>query len=125
MQTKKAGQRKNFAIYSFKGFFIGVINGLLGAGGGMLAVPLMTKSGVNQTQAHATSVAVIFPLSLFSAFLYLHAGRVQLADVYGYLPWGICGAIIGAYMLPKIPRAMLRRVFALITAIAGFRLLLR
>lgn len=125
MHGEKIEPRKNFIAHSSKGFFIGIINGLLGAGGGMLAVPLLTKSGVNQTQAHATSVAVIFPLSLFSALLYLHAGRVQLADVYGYLPWGICGAVIGALMLPKIPRSLLRKIFALITVIAGFRLLIR
>lgn len=125
MQTEKTENRKNFIAHSGKGFFIGVINGLLGAGGGMLAVPLLTKSGVNQTQAHATSVAVILPLSLFSAFLYLRAERVQLADVYGYLPWGIAGAVIGAWLLPKLSRGLLRKAFALITIIAGFRLLLR
>lgn len=108
---------------SGKGFFIGIINGLLGAGGGMLAVPILTKSGLNQTQAHATSVAVIFPLSVFSAFLYLKAGRVQLPDAYAYLPWGIAGALIGVWLLPKIPRKLLRRLFALLTVFAGLRLL--
>lgn len=124
LPTEK-GKIKTYALHSGKGFFIGIINGLLGAGGGMLAIPLLTKSGVNQTQAHATSVAIIFPLSLFSAFLYLNAGRVQLPDVYGYLPWGIGGALIGVWLLPKIPRKLLRKIFALITIFAGIRLLLR
>ena len=124
--TKKLFRKESLLKYAWstgKGFFIGIINGLLGAGGGMLAIPILTKSGLNQTQAHATSVAIIFPLSIFSAILYLNAGRVVFQDVYYYLPWGIAGAFIGVWLLPKIPRKLLRKLFALITIFAGLRLL--
>ena len=126
--SKLWSDKKTLLKYTWssgKGFFIGIINGLLGAGGGMLAVPILTKSGLNQTQAHATSVAIIFPLSIFSAILYLNAGRVQFQDVYSYLPWGIAGALIGVWLLPRIPRKLLRKLFALITIFAGLRLLFR
>ena len=53
------------------GFFVGIVNSLLGAGGGLLAVPLLQKSNLTQTQAHASSIAVIFPLSLLSSVLYV------------------------------------------------------
>lgn len=107
------------------GLLIGIINGLLGAGGGMLAVPLLRRSGMDQQRAHANSVAVIFPLALFSSVLYLMAGRVRLGDALPYLPGGIVGAAAGAFLLRKIPDVWLRRIFGIFMIWAGYRLLAR
>lgn len=52
------------------GILVGAVNSLLGAGGGMVAVPLLRQSGLTQKQAQASSVAVILPLSLISAGIY-------------------------------------------------------
>ena len=43
------------------GGIIGFLNGLLGAGGGMVAVPVLKKE-MDTKQAHATSIAVIIPI---------------------------------------------------------------
>ena len=37
----------------FSSFFPGLINGLLGTGGGILAVTMFRKQGLNVNQAHA------------------------------------------------------------------------
>lgn len=58
----------------------GVINGLLGAGGGMVVVPLLSALGVRGKKSHATALMVIVPLSLVSAILYLVQGRVTVMD---------------------------------------------
>lgn len=118
-----AGKGKKLLI-SLGGLAVGLINGMLGAGGGMLAVPLLRRWGVSQQEAHASSLAVIFPLSLFSAVLYLSAGRVTPADAAVYLPGGLVGAVAGAFLLRKIPDRWLRRIFALFMIWAGVRLLL-
>ena len=52
---------KNKVINIGFGFFIGIINGLLGAGGGMLAVPALKKLGLSQKDAHRNALAVILP----------------------------------------------------------------
>ena len=107
------------------GVIIGVVNGLLGAGGGMLAVPLLKNSGIEQKEAHATSIAVILPLSVISAATYLLKGSVTLSDSIPYLLPGAIGAVIGAVLLGKISDKWLRRVFGVFMIWAGIRLLMR
>ena len=101
---------------------VGIVNGLLGAGGGMLAVPLLKSAGADQKQAHASSIALIMPLSLFSAILYLCQGRVALSDAAVYMPAGAIGAVIGAWLHGKICDKWLRRIFALFMIWAGVRM---
>lgn len=101
---------------------VGFINGLLGAGGGMLAVPLLKKAGAEQKQAHATSIALILPLCIFSATLYLINGKVAFSDAVGYLPAGTVGAVIGAILLSKIKDSWLRKIFALFIIWSGVRM---
>ena len=79
--------KKRFLLSSLGGLVCGVANGLLGAGGGMVAVPMLQKSGLSEVKSHATSVAVILPLCLLSAVFYLLRGDVTLGEALPYLPW--------------------------------------
>ena len=45
------------------GLASGLLNGFFGAGGGIMAVPLLQKAGVPTEKSHATSIAVILPLT--------------------------------------------------------------
>jgi len=107
------------------GALVGVLNGMLGAGGGMLVVPMLKKLGLNQTKAHATAVAVIFPLSVVSAAAYLLLGRFELGQAAAYLLPGAAGALAGALLLAKIPAQWLRKLFACFMIWAGIRMVLR
>lgn len=107
------------------GAVIGLINGLLGAGGGMLAVPFLNKLGLSAKKAHATSIAIILPVSVISATAYLIRGDVKLADAGIYLLPGAGGALLGALLLGRIPDKWLRRLFGIFMIWAGVRLLLR
>lgn len=113
--------KKKYWIYSVA---VGIINGLLGSGGGMIAVPALEKSGLEARKAHACSVAVILPLSLMSAALYLWRGDVTLADSFIYIPGGIIGALLGAWLLPKIPAGVLKKIFGIFAVWAGVRLII-
>jgi len=105
------------------GILVGILNGLFGAGGGMVAVPLLRNNGLEDRQAHATSIAVILPLSLVSVFLYLQSGHMQLDDIFPFLPGGILGAAAGGLLLNKIPVKWLRRIFGILIIYAAIRLL--
>ena len=115
---------KKKVLAALGGVFVGIMNGLLGAGGGMLAVPLLKQFGLEQTRAHATSLAVILPLSIVSTAAYLLLGRFALADAAVYLLPGAAGALAGALLLAKIPQHWLRKIFACLIIWAGIRLMI-
>jgi len=103
----------------------GFVNGLLGSGGGMIAVPALKASGLEPQKAHATSIAVIAPMSILSAAIYLFRGDVTISDALPYLPAGAVGALLGALLLRKLPDTFLRKLFGAFAVWAGFRLITR
>ena len=60
------------------GFFVGIVNALFGAGGGMIAVPLLTKNGLSQKEAQATAVSVILPLTVITSVIYYFQGNLNI-----------------------------------------------
>ena len=117
--------KKNNLLTAAAGLAVGIVNGLLGAGGGMIAVPLLKKLGLSQKQAHANAVAVILPITVLSAVLYLIRGYVRLSDCLIFIPGGLLGSLIGTYFLKKISPRWLKRIFGGFMVYAGVRLLLR
>lgn len=114
---------KKFALI-LGGTVTGMLNGLLGAGGGMVVVPMLNKR-TEQRKAHATSVSIILPICITSAVSYLSSGKVTFEDVTPYLGWGVLGSLIGAWLLPRINETLLKKTFALLMIWAGVRLLMR
>ncbi len=107
------------------GFLIGVVNSLFGAGGGIVAVPVLQRSGLSKKESHANAVAVILPVSILSAALYIAKGKVQLSDASPYIVAGLVGSVIGTVILRKISPKLLKRIFGIFIIYAGFRLLLK
>lgn len=116
---------KNNLKFVSLGVTVGLVNGMFGAGGGMLAVPLLKKSGLTQKSAHANAIAVILPITIISAILYLVKGNVTLGDSLIYIPTGLLGSIIATFALQKISNAFLQKIFAVFMIYAGVRLLLK
>lgn len=116
---------KNTVISAGAGLAVGIVNGLLGAGGGIIAVPLLRKMGLERKASHANAVAVILPITALSAAIYLLRGYVSLNDAYIYLPGGIAGAFLGTVIMRRISPFWLKRIFGIFMVYAGVRLLLR
>lgn len=114
---------KTLIIKSVFGALIGTINGFLGAGGGLVCVPLLMKIGMDRKTAHANAVAVIFPITLVSAISYLLQGRVDIFKPLLYIPGGILGATIGTTIMKKISPTLIRRIFGVFMIWAGWRLI--
>ena len=117
--------KKKTLISAFSGILIGFVNGMLGAGGGMIAVPMLKKSGMDQKQAHANAVAVILPISLVSAVTYIIKDSVALSDAVGFMPAGVVGALAATLLLKKISPLYLKIVFGGFMVWAGVRMLLK
>ncbi len=110
---------------ALSGMAIGAVNGMFGAGGGMLAVPFLKKSGLSQKESHANAVAVILPVSVLSAFFYLLRGNAHISDSLPFIPTGLVGAYIGTLIIRKISPLWLKRIFGGFMIYAGMRLLLK
>ncbi|MDQ8045387.1 MAG: sulfite exporter TauE/SafE family protein [Solirubrobacteraceae bacterium] len=105
------------------GFAAGVLGGMLGIGGGILAVPaLVYAAGLGQREAVATSLAAMVPMSLVAAARHHHYGnlRVREGGLLGVL--GIAGAAVGASIAEVIPESALRVSFALLMIVIAVHL---
>lgn len=109
----------------FSGFVIGTINILLGAGGGMLTVPLYKRMGMEQKEAQINAVATILPITFISAVIYVLNGSVNISDTYMYLLPGLAGSIFGTFIIKKTSNNILTVIFALFMIWAGVRLFLK
>ncbi len=108
-------------VLSAVGFAAGLAGGLLGAGGGLLLLPVLRRRGLAATRCHATVLAVTVPLAVFSGLVYLVQGRLAPADLLPFLPGGLVGAAAGSFALAKLDPRLLRLAFAGFLAYSGLR----
>ena len=71
------------------------------------------------------AVAVILPVTVFSAVLYTVKGYVTIKQALPFIPTGILGAFLGAWFIKKISPEFLKKIFGGFMIYAGIRLLLR
>jgi uncharacterized protein len=105
---------------------IGIVSGLVGAGGGFLSVPFMTWCNVKMHNAVATSAALGFPIALAGTlsnmyFGWNEPGLPAWSLGYIYVPAllviaaaSVLMAPVGARMAHRMPVVKLKRIFALI-----------
>jgi uncharacterized protein len=108
----------NMAAALTLGALVGVVSGLVGAGGGFLIVPtLVLVAGVEMRAAVATSLLVIAMQSL--------AGFVSHKES---IPWGlatvllgcsIVGSLLGSSFSHRLPQAQLKRAFGVLVFVMG------
>ena len=106
------------------GMFVGIANGLFGSGGGMIAVPaLKYVSGLDQKSAQATAIAVILPVSIISAVIYILGGKYDLM-IGLYVGGGaIVGAVLGAFVMSKLSNKFLTIIFCLLMIAGGVKII--
>ena len=114
---------KRFGIL-LGGLCAGAINGLLGAGGGLVLIPLLHGfSKLNEDEMFPSSVAIIAPICVIS-FLYgsLHT-QFSLAGILPYLLGSAAGGILAGLFGRKIPTIWLHRILGILILWGGIRYL--
>lgn len=108
--------------YICSGLLAGLANGFFGAGGGMFIVPLFCRwVKLPDKKAFATSLAVILPLSIVSAVVYLLRGGFDFNLALPYLIGGLIGGIVGGLVFKKMSARLLRYALALFIIYGGVR----
>ena len=122
---KKNGLLKKRLLLTAIGMIIGFLNGFFGGGGGMVCVPELERVlKLDNKHAHATAIAVIFPLSLVSCAIYIFKGAIQSLPLLTVGLGVLLGGIIGSIALKILPGKIVRIVFALVMLAGGIRLLI-
>ena len=74
--------------------------------------------------AQGAEVAVVLPLSLVSAGVYLCRGAVDLTAAWPYLLGGFAGGLLSGRVFTKVPVGWLRRGFGALLLYGGVRAVL-
>lgn len=116
---------KQTTKYAISGAAAGAANGLFGAGGGMILVPLLTRwAKIEDKNAFATSISIIAPMCLVSIIVYSCKGSIDFHAALPYLIGGFAGGFIGGKLFCRIPARFLHKALGLIIIYGGVRSLL-
>lgn len=100
----------------------GLVTGLLGAGGGMVLVPLLTwLTDLKGSEVFGASLAVILPVCLISLGLSWQAGGLPWEKALWYLPGSALGGLAAGIGGQKIPATALHRVLEALILWGGVR----
>jgi len=121
---KKANKFGRLLVDAVFGSIIGFINGFLGGGGGMIAVPILEKiKKLDNKKAHATAIAMIFPLTIASSFVYTLTIDFDWTTLAILATSVTVGGIIGSLMLKKLSGKVVRIIFAFLMLGTGVYML--
>lgn len=109
-----------YIYYLVTGLIAGVLAGLLGVGGGLVIVPVLTyiflQQGFDATivvhLALGTSLATIVFTSMSSVWAHHKHGAIQWHIFWRITPGILLGALLGAWIADQISTQGLRRFFA-------------
>lgn len=106
------------------GIAAGAINGLLGAGGGMILVPLLTALDLLEEQdVFPASVSIIFPICIVSLLIDPGIFCLPISQAIPYLLAAIPGGLLAGKLEKKIPVKWLHRGLGLLILFGGVRYL--
>ncbi|OGR62161.1 MAG: hypothetical protein A2X31_03250 [Elusimicrobia bacterium GWB2_63_22] len=117
---------KNMAPASAASFFAGSLSGLLGIGGGVVQVPVMTLlCGVPMKAAAATSNFIIGVSAAASAYVYFRKGLMPLELTAVIVVGVLIGSFVGIYALYRLRSEKLQMAFSALTLLVAVKMLLK
>ena len=117
-------KKSNYLPMAVAGLCAGAVNGLLGAGGGMVLVPLLAATtNLKEQEIFPASVSVILPICIVSLFLSRPADFLSFADLLPYLAGSLTGGILCGFWGRKIPTGWLHKILGALILWGGVRYL--
>jgi len=115
----------SMALLLVIGIITGLVNGLLGIGGGTILIPSMVfLMGIAQHQAHGTSLAVILPTTIASSIIYGLNNDLNYIVSLEVAAGGMLGGYLGAKLMNRLSAKRLRQFFGIFMFLAGLRMIL-
>lgn len=109
---------------ALSGALAGIINGIFGAGGGMVLVPLLTLlGGLEDEEIFPASVSIMLPMCLVTLCIAALEGPLPWANALPYLIGSAAGGVVAGVWGKKIPVLWLHRVLGILILYGGWRYL--
>ena len=106
------------------GALAGIVNGLFGAGGGMVLVPLLEQmTDLEEDAIFPASVSIILPICLVSLSISFSSAKLPWDIVTGYLAGSALGGTAAGFWGRKIPTLWLHRILGILILWGGIRYL--
>lgn len=100
----------------------GAVNGLFGAGGGMILVPLLTSfANLKEEQVFPCSVSIILPICIASIFTNIGLEYLPITEAWPYLAGSVFGGLLAAHAEHRIPAIWLHRILGVLILWGGIR----
>lgn len=115
---------KSIIMMTLCGNAAGAVNGLLGAGGGMILVPLLVSlTDIKESAIFSTSVSIILPICIVSLLLTWNNAAIDWGETSLYLIGSTIGGILAGAFGQKIPVLWLHRLLGVLILWGGIRYL--
>jgi uncharacterized protein len=122
----KAGQKFNYPLIIVEGIIVGVLTGLVGAGGGFLIIPaLVLLSRLPMKQAVGTSLLIIAAKSLIGFTGDLGKAEMNWTLLLIVTGLAIAGIFIGNGMSKKISADSLKKGFGWFVLVMGIYIIVK
>jgi len=131
---KDSKKDSKYIIYPFC-LALGLISSIIGIGGSVLSIPMMTHMGYSVKKSIGTGSALTVVVSIPGIISYMIAGYPHMAELpdfsIGYINLIIVGQIIPTSILTAswgvkashcLPKLLLKRIFALLLIIVSIRM---
>lgn len=106
------------------GALAGAVNGLFGAGGGMVLVPLLSTCGhLEEEEIFPSSIAVILPVCVVSLLLGDSFQALPWREAAPYLAGSAIGGVFAGIYGKRIPTIWLHRLLGVLILWGGIRYL--
>ena len=117
--------KKNKVIKIIIACITGFINGFLGGGGGLIGVLALKKVYKLETKnAHATTIAIILPISIISSAIYLFNNTFNVEILVAISLGVIVGGTFGALFFKKLDKNVITWIFNIILFTVGVKMIM-
>ncbi|RKQ35471.1 sulfite exporter TauE/SafE family protein [Oceanobacillus halophilus] len=104
-------------------FIVGILSGLFGIGGGSIMVPaMMLLFGIPAHIATATSMFMIFFVSIFGAGTHVILGHIAWEYVFFFIPGALLGGVLGAKVNQLLPSKSVEWILRILLIFIGLRM---
>lgn len=111
--------------YILAGAIAGTTTGLLGAGGGMLLLPILSAlNDMEESEIFPASISIMLPICVVSLFMTAATDSLPIAESWGYLIGSAFGGLAAGLFAKYIRTEWLHKVLGAMIIYGGIRCLI-